>query len=173
MNCHEKNRIGDHRMQNFMKRCYTCELIQRRDVGDAPLWDSIYRTDYWDVVHSYNSSLPGWLVLIIHRHIAAVDEMTEDEAVELGQLMRRLSIILKKVTGCARTYVVQFAEDPEHPHVHFHIVPRMADLPDDRRGRGIFQYLGVPDSERVSEAEMNELAEEIRRQLLEIHVDSP
>jgi diadenosine tetraphosphate (Ap4A) HIT family hydrolase len=33
---------------------------------------------------------------------------------------------------------VQFAEHAEHPHVHFHIIPRMADLPDDHRSTGIF-----------------------------------
>jgi diadenosine tetraphosphate (Ap4A) HIT family hydrolase len=61
---------------------------------------------------------------------------------------------------------MQFAEHAEHPHVHFHIIPRMSDLPDDHRSTGIFQYLGVPVEERVSEAAMNELAMEVRRRLM-------
>lgn len=145
--------------------CLTCELVTRRDAGEAPLWDAIYRTPFWDLVHSYNTSLPGWLVLISRRHLAAVDEMTEAEALELGALLRQVSLALKQVTGCQKTYVIQFAEAAEHPHVHFHIVPRMADQPEDRKGPKIFGYLGVPDDERVSEAQMNEIGAMVRELL--------
>ena len=148
-----------------MTGCYTCELIERRDRGDAPLWDNIYRTRYWDVVHSYNTALPGWLVLIARRHIAAIDELTEAEAAELGSLIRLVSIALKQVTGCLKTYVIQFAEAPQHPHVHFHVVPRMADQPDDHKGPDVLKYLGVPVEARVSEAEMNRIALEIGNRL--------
>lgn len=149
-----------------MDHCYTCELTTRRDEGQAPLWDCIHRTQYWDVVHSYNTALPGWLVLVIRRHIGAIDEMTEDEAVELGSLIRRVSVALKEVTGCVKTYVIQFAEMAEHPHVHFHIVPRMADQPEERRSTKIFRYLGVPVEERVSSAKMNEIAVKVQHILL-------
>jgi diadenosine tetraphosphate (Ap4A) HIT family hydrolase len=151
-----------------MNHCYTCELIARRDEGKAPLWDCIYRTRYWDVVHSYNTALPGWLVLVIRRHIEAIDEMTEDEAIELGILMRRVSVALREITGCVKTYVVQFAEMAEHPHVHFHVVPRMADQPEERRSTKIFGYLGVPIEERVSSDEMNEIAIKVQAILPEM-----
>jgi diadenosine tetraphosphate (Ap4A) HIT family hydrolase len=145
-----------------MSHCYTCELAARRHAGQAPLWDDIYHTEYWDVVHSYNTALPGWLVLVARRHIEALDEMTEAEAVELGQLIRRVSLALKAVTGCLKTYVVQFAEAAEHPHVHVHIIPRMADQPEDRRGPQIFAYLGVTDAERVAEDRLNDIAVQVR-----------
>ena len=147
-------------------RCQTCELVARRDRGEAPLWDAIYRSQSWDVVHSFNTSLPGWLVLVVRRHIAAVDEMSDAEAVELGRLIRRVSLALKETTGCVKTYVIQFAEAAGHPHVHFHIVPRMADQPEDHRGPNIFRYLGATDEERVTEEKMNELAAQIRQILL-------
>lgn len=145
-----------------MNPCYTCELTAKRDSGTAPLWDSIYRTPHWDVVHSYNTALPGWLVLVIRRHITAIDEMTDEEAIELGKLIRQTSAALKEVTGCMKTYVIQFAEAAEHPHVHFHIVPRMADQPEDYKSMNIFRYLGVPAEQRVSESAMNEIATKIR-----------
>jgi diadenosine tetraphosphate (Ap4A) HIT family hydrolase len=146
-----------------MGKCYTCELVARRDAGQAPPWDRIHRTQYWDVVHSYNTALRGWLVLVARRHIEAIAEMTEDEAVELGLLLRRVSVALKETTGCVKTYVLQFAEAAEHPHVHFHVVPRMADQPEERQGAQIFGYLGVPKEERVSEEAMNELAAKVQR----------
>ena len=145
-----------------MSVCHTCTRTAQRDAGNAPLWDSILRTEYWDVVHAYNTSLPGWLVLVTRRHISAIDEMGDAESVELGRLLRRVSIALKVVTGCAKTYVIQFAEHPEHPHVHFHVVPRMAEQPAEYRGRGVFGYLNVLDEERVGEEEMNGIGAEIR-----------
>lgn len=145
-----------------MGQCMTCELIARRDAGAAPLWDCIQRTRYWDIVHSYNTALPGWLVLLARRHIEALHELTPDEAAELGVLIRQVSVALRDVTGCLKTYVIQFAEAAEHPHVHFHIVPRMAGQPEEYRGTKVFAYLGVGEEERVSEERMNEIASRIR-----------
>ncbi|MBK7216956.1 MAG: HIT family protein [Candidatus Promineofilum sp.] len=145
-----------------MAACLTCDLVRRRDEGQAPLWDSIQRTAHWDLVHSYNTSLPGWLVLVARRHVAAIDELSDAEAAELGVLLRRVSAALRAVTGCAKTYVVQFAEQAEHPHVHFHVIPRMTDQPAERRGPGVFGYLGVPEAERVGEEQMNAIAAAIR-----------
>jgi len=145
-----------------MKTCKTCELIANRNAGTAPLWDCIYRTPLWDVAHSYNTALPGWLVLVARRHIESLDELTDPEAVELGRLIRRTSFALKEVTGCIKTYVIQFAEAAEHPHVHFHIIPRMADQPDNRHSTKIFGYLGVPEEERVSQEVMNAIAVKVR-----------
>jgi hypothetical protein len=52
-----------------MNTCQTCELVARRDASAAHLWDSIYRTPYWDVAHSYDTALPGWLVLVARGHV--------------------------------------------------------------------------------------------------------
>lgn len=145
--------------------CKTCEMTAQRRLGQAPLWDNIYQTGFWDVVHAYNSALPGWLVLVVQRHIESLDELTEQEAAELGPLIRRVSLSLKNVIGCTKTYVIQFAEARQHPHVHFHIVPRMADQPAERRSAGIMGYLGVSREERISEDRMNEIGAEIRSHL--------
>ncbi len=148
-----------------MTICKTCELIARRNEGAAPLWDCIYHTQLWDVAHCYETALPGWLVLVARRHIGSLDELTDPEAVELGKLIRSISSALKDVTGCLKTYVLQFAESPEHQHVHFHIIPRRIDLPENRRSTRIFEYLGVPEEERVSQEAMNAIALKVRERL--------
>jgi len=66
-----------------IQHCFTCEISNRREAGIASLWDDIYRTPHWYVVHGYNTALAGWLIIICKRHIAGIDEMTETEAVEL------------------------------------------------------------------------------------------
>ena len=145
-----------------MLACKTCELVARRDAGNAPFWDNIIRTDCWDIVHNYNTTLPGWLVLVTRRHIAALDELSDEEASELGPLIQQTSAALKSVVGCQKTYAIQFAEAAEHPHVHFHIVPRMADMPPENRGRRVFNYRPETEADRVSGAVMNEIAEKVK-----------
>ena len=151
-----------------MKPCHSCELLARRDNGTAPLWDSILRGDHWDLVHAYNTSWLGWLVLVARRHIAAIDEMTAAEATELGILLPQVSQALKRQTGCLKTYVAQFAEAPNHPHVHFHVMPRMPDQAADDIGIKIFRHLGVSLEQRVGEDQMTDFASVLRRQLEDI-----
>jgi diadenosine tetraphosphate (Ap4A) HIT family hydrolase len=145
-----------------MANCRTCELTHRRDEGGAPAWDSILRTAGWDVVHAYDTSIAGWLVLVLRRHVTSIAALTDAEAVELGRLVRGVSVALEQVTGCVKTYVVQFAEHPLHPHVHVHVIPRPADLSAAEIGPGIFTRLGVPEAERVSQEQMNQVAEALR-----------
>jgi diadenosine tetraphosphate (Ap4A) HIT family hydrolase len=72
---------------------------------------------------------------------------------------------LQEVTGCQKTYVIQFAEQAEHPHVHFHLIPRAADMPEAYTSVRVFNLLGVPPSERVPDKKMNEIAIRIRQAL--------
>ena len=155
-----------------MAECHTCELTARRDKGEAPLWDNIFRTQYWDLVHSYNTSLPGWLVLVARRHLAAIDEMSAAESAELGVLLQQVSASLKQVTGCQKTYVMQFAEHPQHPHVHFHVVPRLNKQPETHRGPRVMKYLQVTEDEYVTEDVMNALSTQIRQTLLALDANS-
>jgi diadenosine tetraphosphate (Ap4A) HIT family hydrolase len=140
-------------------------MIERRDRGEAPTWDSVWRTDHWDVVHSYDTSHEGWLVLVLRRHVTSPSEMTADEAAEMGALIRDVSGALERALGCERTYIVQFAEHPLHPHVHVHVIARPADLEKRLRGPGIFVRLGVPKSDRVTVDRMDEIGLAVRAEL--------
>lgn len=97
-------------------------------------------------------------MLVLRRHAATLAEMTAEEASELGTLVRLTSRALAEVTGCAKTYVAQFAEDPQHRHVHFHVIPVPHDNPDELRSYRIFARLGVPKDQQVPEERLNELA---------------
>lgn len=114
-----------------MSGCRACELVGRRDVGGAPPWDSVLRTAGWDVAHAYGTSVEGWTVLVLRRHAATLAELTTEEASELGPLVRLVSRTPSEVTGCAKTYVAQFAEAPRHQHVHFHVIPVPEDHPHE------------------------------------------
>ena len=104
---------------------------------------------HWRVAHDFNTAVPGWLVLLPRRHVAAVHDLTNSEASALGVWQVKLSRALRSVTGCAKTCVVQFAEAEGFAHVHFHIIPRMADLQPEHRGPGVFELLRRPEHRRL------------------------
>lgn len=115
-------------------------------------------------MHAFGTAVEGWLVLVLRRHVTAVADLTDDEAAELGFLIRDVSRALQRVLDCPKTYVAQFAEHPQHPHVHVHVIPRAGDLPRDRQGPRIFTELGA-DDHLVTEARMNDIAERVRQEL--------
>ncbi|MHB1929122.1 MAG: methyltransferase domain-containing protein [Acidimicrobiales bacterium] len=117
------------------------------------------------MAHSFDASVEGWTVLVLRRHVASIAELTDQEAADLGPLLKAVSEGLGAVTGCERTYVAQFAESPLHRHVHFHVVPRTSDLSEDQRGPRIFSQLARPEGERVPESRMEEVAFALRREL--------
>jgi diadenosine tetraphosphate (Ap4A) HIT family hydrolase len=145
--------------------CYTCSRYT--DPESLPPRERIVASDLWRVVHSFNTSLPGWLVLIPNRHVEAIDELTEDEAAELGPLLWSLSRALRSVVGCGKTYVAQFAEAEGFKHVHFHIVPRMSWFVREQRGpRSLDAFLGKNEAERVPVEEMDRIALAIADELV-------
>jgi diadenosine tetraphosphate (Ap4A) HIT family hydrolase len=75
---------------------------------------------------------------------------------------------LHEVLGCQKTYIAQFAEAEGFFHVHFHVVPRSPDLPQELRGPRIFQMM-QPDRPPVTEPRMDEIARELHRQLAQLN----
>ena len=145
-----------------MSDCISCDLIARRNRDEAPPWDNILRTEHFDVVHCYGTGLAGWIVLVSKPHLAALDELSEEAASEMGKLIRDVSIALKEITGCKKTYVLQLAEAEGHNHVHVHVIPRHADIPDTHKGVNVFSYM---KDEEVSEAERNDIAAQLKQKL--------
>jgi diadenosine tetraphosphate (Ap4A) HIT family hydrolase len=136
--------------------CYSCRQDEHLDT--APVRERIGLDGHWRVAHVIDSALPGWLVLVPRRHVTALADLTDDEAADLGHWQVRASRALTAVTGCVKTYVVLFAEAEGFSHVHFHIIPRMADQPDDRRGPAVFGYLNAPAEQSVTAEQQDEIA---------------
>lgn len=141
-------------------QCFNCAYEMRRDL---PPRESVWRVNgAWRVALAFNSSLAGWAVVIPTRHLESLDELTDEESATLGPLLRDLTRALKTVTGCQKTYVMLLAEMPGFNHVHFHVVPRMADLAGERTGTAIFAYL---KEDPLSDDERDEIALRIRAEL--------
>ena len=136
--------------------CLSCR--GNADIDRVPLRERIAFDESWRVAHAFNSTLPGWLVLLPRRHVTAIADLTDAEAASLGPWQVRLSRALHAVTGCPKTYVAQFAEAEGFAHVHFHIVPRPKELADENRGPRVFGLLGSADRPHVDAAAMDQLA---------------
>lgn len=132
--------------------CYACV----QSGLDAPFRERFIRGAGWRVAHDFNSSLDGWLILAPLRHVHSLDELSPEESTALGELLRKSSVALKSVTGCVKTYVMLFAEADGFAHLHVHVVPRMADQPEDRRGPDVFGYLN--DGQPIAPERRDEIA---------------
>jgi diadenosine tetraphosphate (Ap4A) HIT family hydrolase len=134
-------------------------------MATLPPREDVMRTDHWRVAHAFNSTLPGWLVLLPTRHLTSFTELTPEAADELGGLVRRLSAALEKVTGCVKTYLMQFSEAEGFSHLHLHLVPRLADHPVDARGPRVFVYLSEDEAQWLPAAERDAIALSVRAAL--------
>jgi diadenosine tetraphosphate (Ap4A) HIT family hydrolase len=136
--------------------CFACRNNDRLDM--LPPRERVAADPHWRVAHALDAALPGWLVLVPRRHVTSIADLTDAEAATVGTWQVRLSRALRDVTGCLKTYVVQFAEQEGFGHVHFHVVPRMPDIPEDRRGTAIFGYLNPPPAQRTDDMQKDHLA---------------
>ncbi len=142
-----------------MTGCYPCRMNAAG--SDLPPRERVYDDGLWRIAHALSSTLPGWLVVLPKRHITSLAELTPEEAAALGPLLQRLSAALAEVTGCVKTYVALFAEAEGFEHLHIHVVPRVPDLPDDRRGPRVFGYLAEDEADWLPEPQRDRLAAQV------------
>jgi diadenosine tetraphosphate (Ap4A) HIT family hydrolase len=135
--------------------CLSCAFERR---PDAPPRERIYLDPHWRVAHAFGTAQPGWLVVLPRRHVLALDELTPAEAAGLGPVLRAVTAALREVTGCEKTYVALFAEAEGFSHLHFHVVPRHADLDSGLRGPRVFGLMGGDPARHVPDSQMDELS---------------
>jgi diadenosine tetraphosphate (Ap4A) HIT family hydrolase len=142
--------------------CYSCD---QQGAGSLPPREDVVHTEHWRVAHAFNSTLPGWLVLLPTRHVTAFTELSPAAAAEIGGLVTGLSTALERVTGCVKTYLMQFSEAEGFSHLHLHLVPRLADHPVEARGPKVFSLLTDDPDRALSETERDSLALSLRGEL--------
>jgi diadenosine tetraphosphate (Ap4A) HIT family hydrolase len=145
-----------------VENCYVC---RRNRAQDRRPWEEVYVDDRWRLTLAFDTSLPGWLVLVPGRHVEGLHHLDNGEAEDMGRLLRRASAALVEATGCQRTYVMLFAEKDGFSHLHLHIVPRHEDLPVEHRGPAVFAYLGATEAQQLPEEDRNLLAARLREVL--------
>ena len=143
--------------------CYACALQSEGRALAAR--ERLFSYGGFHVAHAFNSSLEGWLVLVSDRHVEAMEALTASEADSLGRLVHATATALRAVTGCVKSYVLFLAEAERFHHLHVHVVPRAAGMPESYRGANVFEYLKQPQSAWVPVARMDEVALAVRAEL--------
>jgi diadenosine tetraphosphate (Ap4A) HIT family hydrolase len=138
--------------------CLECSVIARER---TPAGGLIHETARF-VVHSLvaPSPLRGWLVLAPKRHARWWWELDDAELAEIGPLAARVFRAQRTALGAEHGYA--FAIGDVLHHMHLHLIPRFADTPVARRGRGAFD---APPEEMLSEEEVARAAEAVGRVL--------
>jgi diadenosine tetraphosphate (Ap4A) HIT family hydrolase len=138
--------------------CFSCSQSARLDL---PRRDRIYLSSHWRVAHAFGTQLPGWLIALPRRHVTALDELTFAEQTELGPLLTAVTGALRETIHCSKTYVSLFAEAEGFEHIHFHVIPRMADLDPAFRGPSVFALLGGNTVDQVPEQIRDQIASQL------------
>jgi diadenosine tetraphosphate (Ap4A) HIT family hydrolase len=140
--------------------CWSC----RSNCGEQRISPGppIYVGEFWQVEHAYPTQLPGWLVIVLRRHAEALHDLHAEEFVELGCVLERTAAVLRAAFACEKEYVSCFAEIEHFRHVHFHVVPRAADLPPELIGTKSFALLKVTEPDAVPREEIRVLCEKLR-----------
>ena len=149
-------------MNDLVPGCYVCD---RQAETSRPPREDVVHTAHWRVVHAFNSTLPGWLVVLPARHVTSFTELAPEAADELGGLVRRLGVALEAVTGCVKTYLMQFSEAEGFSHLHLHLVPRLPEHPADARGPRVFAFIAEDATQWLPEAERDAIALSVRAAL--------
>ncbi len=91
----------------------SCDLCQRIEAA-AP--DTVVFGDERFVVFQAGD-VPGWLTIATRRHAEGMDGLDDEEATELGRLLRRCAAALRSATGADRIHAVYLGENARHCHV--------------------------------------------------------
>jgi diadenosine tetraphosphate (Ap4A) HIT family hydrolase len=155
-----------HMQGAFDEDCRSCLAL--RKVISLTISPQILETPYWVVEHVHPTSVRGWLVVVLTRHCSALHDLTRQEWDDLNRLLPAICQTLHEILGTEKEYVMQLAEGVGFKHVHFHVVARLPEWPDDLRGSRVFSALGDGVENPLTADELTPLALEIREQLLAI-----
>ena len=115
----------------------TCELCRLLEDPESICGGTLLETDHFAVIHHQPPvDVEGWLIAVPKRHVESQSDLNDIELAELVSLEKKLTLLLEKNFHAERVYRVCFSEIVRH--IHFHLIPRTADVPAHRRGPGIF-----------------------------------
>jgi len=97
----------------------TCPICEKH----SRLQGVVYEDEDWFVTHGpLSSQVLGYMYIEPKRHVEHWSDFTDKELSQMGLLVKRLEIALKKILPVERVYTVTISEAVRHLHVH--VIPR-------------------------------------------------
>jgi diadenosine tetraphosphate (Ap4A) HIT family hydrolase len=139
-----------------------CELAD----GRRPLpGGRIFRTGHWLVEHCVGTLGLGTLVVKPERHVTSVADLTDDEAAELGPLLRSASSVAAQLVASEQVYNCLWSHAGGVPvHIHYVVQPVTAEQMAEFDAHGPrLQVAMFTRGEELPAAEIDRLAEQARQ----------
>ena len=104
-----------------MVECLACGL----STGELELVGGrISRTRFWLVEHCTGPLGLGTLIVKPERHVTSVADLSEEEAAELGPLLRRASLVASQLVEADQVYNCLWSHaGGERVHIHYVVQP--------------------------------------------------
>lgn len=127
-------------MTAAQQTCMTCKA----NSGELSAPGGVIHRDALRQIEHILQPIPmlGWLIAKPLRHVTAFADLTEEESLAFGPLMRRTMAALQRVLDAEKVYLCLFAEAPGFVHLHFHLIPAMREWSTEQRGPAVFDLFG-------------------------------
>jgi diadenosine tetraphosphate (Ap4A) HIT family hydrolase len=130
--------------------------------GDVP-GGVIHETGRWVIDHCVGPLGIGTLIVRPKRHVVHVADLEDDEAAELGPLLRRTTAVVTQLVVPDQVYVTLWSHAGGEPgeakpgHIHFVVQPVTRELIDEIGERG--PHLQVAMFDRRKDPDPDAMAE--------------
>jgi diadenosine tetraphosphate (Ap4A) HIT family hydrolase len=143
-----------------MEGCFACDLAE----GRVPLpGGSIHATDHWLVEHCVGPLGVGTLIVKPRRHVVHVSELGEEEASELGPLLRKTASVVTELMQPDQVYVCLWSHRGGVPvHIHFVVQPVTSGQRNRLGGGAYLQAAMFEENEMPPVDEVDRFAERAR-----------
>jgi ATP adenylyltransferase len=124
--------------------CLACDLAE----GRLPLPGGvIHETPGWLVEHTVGPLNVGTLIVKSKRHVTRVAELTEQEASELGPLLRRAAAVVDELVTPEQVYTCLWSHAGGTPvHIHYVVQPATRELMDRYSDYGLHLQVAMFDA---------------------------
>jgi len=147
-----------------MDGCVACDLAE----GRLPLPGGRLGEDqHWVVEHTIGPLGVGTLIVKPKRHVIHVADLTEDEAAELGPLLRRVARVVTTLREPEQVYVTLWSHAGGVPgHIHWVVQPVTREVMDEFDDHGPSLQVKLFDRGEALDVEAVEVFAEKARSLL-------
>lgn len=104
--------------------CRMCE----RAAGEGPLFVADLRESR--VYLNEDQFFPGWVFVVLRRHATELFELSQTERAALMEDVTQVAQALARVFGAVKMNYELLGN--QVAHIHWHLIPRLADDPDPR-----------------------------------------
>lgn len=99
-----------------MNECFFCQ----NSGGEV-----LYNCDTYRIILVDDSDYPGYLRVVLNRHLKELTDLSFDENINLYQAVIKCEQILRQTLNPEKINIASFGNVT--PHIHWHVIPRFSD----------------------------------------------